>query len=539
MSAVSNSSRLSSASDQPRMELVMDIGGARAHLEPDTVAQVEEMIQKLFQAPAKELVAPLLDAGVAADVLLQALDCVVEHTCARLSRQMFMLGRSAALADIAHRYAMAAAAVQCAAAVRQVTAQMTSQALGRNMANLKNLADTVSDVNDVALEIAYLSRNTQRATEGAQSVASAVAELVSSVEEISRSSDETLRDAQRASAASSHATSAVANLRETTVAITESTDDTRQRARELVGAFDQIADVLRVIDTISKQTNLLALNATIEAARAGEAGKGFAIVAQEVKALANQTGGAAEEIGRRVEGMRLVISRMGDTLARSEEAVGASAQAIEQVSAAVGAIDGAVTTVAERMEVIASVLAQQKIASEEIGARVTQSADLSTENQHLLMRIATSLQNGNDRFTSTAREWFDAKSPEALCEMAKIDHVLFKKRVVDVLMNRTTWESKAVPDHHHCRLGQWYDSIDTPEVRAIPAFTALTEPHRRVHAAAHQVLKLSEENRRDEAMDALVTLDKESREVLRILDELALGLQEQRRAREAAPARLQ
>lgn len=530
--SVLNASRQGAAPSPVTNTAERSSGSAANVLTQQQKQQLATCVEKLFSAATDDCVTSALDNGIPASVLLDALDAEMSQGFARLSRKSVLGRGSSHYVDFAHRYAAAIATVHRALAARSLKEQATELAAESDISNLRNMARTVADVNEVAIEIAYLARNTHVSTEGAQTIASAVAELVASVEEIARSSNEALADANNTRRSSDQALKAVSNLRKTNIAVTEATTETKLRSSELASAFDQIAEVLNVIDAISKQTNLLALNATIEAARAGEAGKGFAVVASEVKALANQTGSATEGIGRRIAEMRSVIIGMGEAMTRSELAVESGISAIEDVAASVTEISHAVGTVSNRMDEIASVLGQQKQATEEIGNLVTVGADLARDNEKLLLKMAARLQDSNDRFSEAATGWFSAASPRALCEMAKIDHTLFKKRVVDALMGRTDWKSDQVPDHHACRLGKWYDTVDIPAVKTASAYARLVDPHKRVHEAAKRALQHHAANRPGDALAALNDLNDASHQVLQLLDELSQSLQQDRGANE-------
>src|SRR5207237_2590019 len=134
------------------------------------------------------------------------------------------------------------------------------------------------------------------------------------------------------------------------VGVTESANDT---ISQLGRSSEEINNVVKLITAVAEQTNLLALNATIEAARAGEAGKGFAVVASEVKDLAQETAKATDQIGAQISSIQT-----------------SSGQAVK-------AIEGIASTINQMSEIaaaIASPIAEQGSATQEIARNVQQAA---------------------------------------------------------------------------------------------------------------------------------------------------------------------
>ena len=399
-----------------------------------------------------------------------------------------------------------------------------SAAAAADLGNLRNAAGMVSDANITAIQLAHLTRNTRMVNSSSQSISAAAAELVASVEEIARSSESASRDAAETDGTVSFGRNSVEEVETAIANIAEAVAETAANVDELATASDQIGQILSVIEGIAGQTNLLALNATIEAARAGEAGRGFAVVATEVKNLAAQTARSTEDINQRIAALRAGMAGILTTMQRSTTAVGEGRTAITRAAETMETISGQVGNVAHKMAEISAILSQQKAASSEIAESVTRVAGMAETNETVLHSMSDKIQANNDRFGALAKNWFHADSDRSLCEMAKIDHVFFKKRVVDTLIGRDGWKAEEVPDHHGCRLGKWYDALQRPEYKALPAYARLVDPHQRVHAAGRAALAAHVAGRTDEAYAAMDRLNEASIEVLELLEDLSKGI---------------
>jgi methyl-accepting chemotaxis protein len=246
----------------------------------------------------------------------------------------------------------------------------------------KNLSATAEETSRQAQSVAGAA---EEASTNVQTVAAGAEELSASIQEISKQVAYSLRiakDAATESAASS------------------------QNVQSLSLSAQQIGEVVDLISNIAAQTNLLALNATIEAARAGEAGRGFAVVAAEVKQLADQTAKATDEIGRKITEIQTStnvtvesIAKIVKTIDIIEHASEAIASAVEEQGSATSEIAGNTHRAATGTAAVTTNIAGVGTAAEMTGAASTQLMTLSER----LSSQSTTLQKEVADFVASLR----------------------------------------------------------------------------------------------------------------------------------------
>jgi methyl-accepting chemotaxis protein len=194
------------------------------------------------------------------------------------------------------------------------------------------------------------------------------------------------------------------NAREAAQIANEATAHARTANATVAGLGESssaVGDVIKAIRSIAEQTNLLALNATIEAARAGEAGRGFAVVASEVKDLAQEAARASEDIARRIEAIQLdageavvAIAETTETIQRISDLQGTVASAVEQQSSTTREMARNVTHAAHGAGEIAGAAADVAQAAHTTTANAAESNRAADE----LAQLSRDLQNAVSKF---------------------------------------------------------------------------------------------------------------------------------------------
>ncbi|MFN3986109.1 MAG: PAS domain-containing methyl-accepting chemotaxis protein [Rhodocyclaceae bacterium] len=251
-------------------------------------------------------------------------------------------------------------------------------------------AETLAQSGAVANASEDVATGAARSSEAASSTAAAVEEVTVAIGEVAANVESATR-AARQSAADAGDGMLTADRAETEIgALARTVRDTTNTMEKLAQSSDEIGKIASVISEIAAQTNLLALNAAIEAARAGEQGRGFAVVADEVRKLAERTSQATTEIAAIIDALKAETRNAVDSVRAGDTQVQTS---VAQVAAARSALAKLKESAAHSLALIGDIEVasrEQSTASTEIAHNVEQIARMADQSSAAVTEIAQS-----------------------------------------------------------------------------------------------------------------------------------------------------
>ncbi len=408
------------------------------------------------------------------------------------------------------------------------------------------LCQVSSNTQSLATASEDISASSRDQAQGAQSqkdqtnqVAVAMQEMAATVAEVSENSNKAAAASQQAAEMAREGGKVVEETLSRMRTISASVSDTARKVQELGKRSDEIGRISGVIDDIADQTNLLALNAAIEAARAGEQGRGFAVVADEVRKLAERTGNATKEIAGMIRNIQAETKTAVAAMRAGSQEVEAGVESTRRAGNSLQEIIKMSEHVGDMVTQIATAATQQSATTEHINNNIEEIARIASSTEAGVQQTAGALQDLSAlalqlrRLVGQFRLSLDADGETGHTRASQVDravssgvdfarvkmaHRSWRLKLRSFLDGRENIDRTKLASHRDCELGKWIYAGGMAAYSHLPEMQELETMHKDMHALVKHVVELKHAGKAGEAEQEFVRVCDEAEGVVALIN---------------------